>query len=301
VHHLKRSKNLHIQNEGYLFILPVFIFFLIYSVYPLVFNICCAFLDWNGMSANFTFVGIDNFIKLIKDPVLLIIFRNTGLYFIGTILPQAIFGLILAYIVTRRVRWPNFFRAYLYFPSIIPLTIVCITFTKIFETQSGYLNNFFHAIGLGFLSQQWLARPGWALFSLITINVWTYISFSMYLYCVSMTNIPDELYEASTIDGANGFQQFFHITFPLLGNTHMTLILLGFISVVKNFDIPFIVTGGGPARSTEFFATYMYEIAFDKFDQGRASALICIMLVICLVMTIFQLKMYKVQLKKNGV
>ncbi len=296
---MKKRKKIYNQKEAYLFILPIFLFFCVYSVYPLLFNIYYAFTDWNGISRSWNWAGADNFKALFRDRVVLICLKNTILYIFGTILPQAALGLILAYIISGMKRFSRFFRALFYFPNIIPLSIICITFQKIFETHGGDLNGLLHVLGLGSLTRQWLAVPSLALKVLMVINVWTYTGFSMFLYCVSMTNIPQELYEAATIDGAGGFRKFTHITFPLLRNTHMTLILLGMISTIKNFDLPFIITKGGPAHGTEFFSTYMYHLTFDKFDQGMAAAVVCLLLALSLGLTILQLRMYGVGFKSK--
>lgn len=292
----RKSRN---QKEAYLFILPIFVFFGIYSVYPLVFNLYYACTDWNGISQSWNWVGLDNIKALFADRVVGIALKNTVKYFLATIIPQAILGLILAYIISGLKRFSKVFRALFYFPNIIPLTIVCLTFQKIFETHGGELNSFLTAVGLEQLTQQWLAKPGLALKVLMLINVWTYTGYSMFLYIVNMTNISPELYEAATIDGASGFQKFLYITFPLLTNTHMTLMLLGMINTIKNFDIPFIVTQGGPAHGTEFFSTYMYSLSFDLFNQGKASALVCLMLIFTLGLSIAQLRMYGIGLKSK--
>jgi raffinose/stachyose/melibiose transport system permease protein len=109
-----------------------------------------------------------------------------------------------------------------------------------------------------------------------------------------MTHIPEELYEAATIDGASGFQQFFRLTFPLLRNTHLSLILLGCISTLKTFDLPYVLTKAGPNHATEFFSTYIYLLSFDYFDQGRSSAVVTILFFLALILTIIQLRMYGV-------
>lgn len=295
----KLEKKAFYHREAYLFILPIFFFFAIFSVYPIIFNLYYAFTDWNGMSQSWNWVGWENFKDLFSGRVLGIAFRNTMLFFVFTVMPQAIIGLFLAYVITNMKRGASFFRALFYFPNIIPLTIVGITFKKIFEGQGGELNQFLRSIGLESLTQYWLAKPNLALGTLIVINVWTYISFSMFLYCVNMTNIPTDLYESATLDGAGGFQKFRYITFPMLANTHMTLILLGLISTIKNFDLPYVVTNGGPAHGTEFFSTYMYYLSFDRFDQGMASAVVCIMLILCVGLTILQLRMYGIGLKSK--
>jgi raffinose/stachyose/melibiose transport system permease protein len=114
-----------------------------------------------------------------------------------------------------------------------------------------------------------------------------------------MTNIPEELYEAATIDGASGFQQFFKLTFPLLRNTHLSLILLGSISTLKTFDLPYVLTKAGPNHATDFFSTYIYHLSFDLFEQGRSSALVTILFFLSLLLTIIQLRMYGI-LKQQG-
>jgi raffinose/stachyose/melibiose transport system permease protein len=162
------------------------------------------------------------------------------------------------------------------------------------EPNIGVINTTLRALGLNSFALQWLGRPNEALFSLILVNVWTWTGFSMLLYNVNMTHIPEELYEAATIDGANGFQQFFRITFPLLKNTHLSLILLGSISCLKTFDLPYVLTKGGPNHATEFFSTYIYLLSFDYFDQGRSSALVIILFFLALLLTVIQLRWYGV-------
>jgi raffinose/stachyose/melibiose transport system permease protein len=172
------------------------------------------------------------------------------------------------------------------------LSIVGTIFSRMLEPNIGAVNVTLRSLHLDFLALQWLGRPGPALFSLIMVNVWTWTGFSMLLYNVNMTNIPEELYEAATIDGASGYQQYFRLTYPLLRNTHLSLILLGSISVLKTFDLPYVLTKAGPNHATEFFSTYIYLLSFDYFDQGRSSALVTILFFLSLLLKIIQLRMY---------
>ena len=188
----------------------------------------------------------------------------------------------------------TFFRTILYMPSILTLSIVGTIFSRMLETNIGAVNVALRALGLNFLALQWLGRPAEALFSLIFVNVWTWTGFSMLLYNVNMTHISEELYEAATIDGASSFQQFFRITFPLLRNTHLSLILLGSISCLKTFDLPYVLTKAGPNHATEFFSTYIYLLSFNYFEQGVSSALVVILFFLALALTVIQLKMYGV-------
>jgi raffinose/stachyose/melibiose transport system permease protein len=287
-------KKEHFQNEGYLFILPLFIFFGVFCVYPLLFNFNHSLFEWNGMSRNKTFIGIENFRLLVKDPIMLKVLRNQVLFFFGTIFPQALFGIVIAYVINRKIFFGGFFRTLLYMPSILTISIVGTIFSRMLEPNIGVVNTTLRALGLNALALQWLGRPNTALFSLIAVNIWMWTGFSMLLYNVNMTHISEELYEAATIDGANGFQQFCRVTFPLLRNTHLSLVLLGSISTLKTFDLPFVLTKSGPNHATEFFSTYIYLLSFDYFDQGRSSAVVTILFFLALILTIIQLRMYGV-------
>ncbi|MDR0761163.1 MAG: sugar ABC transporter permease [Treponema sp.] len=289
---LRRTKKYQYQHEGYLFILPVLLFFGIFCLYPILFNLYYSQFDWNGMSKNKIFVGLENFRRLFKDPTMFKIIRNQFVFFFGTIFPQAFLGIIIAYIISRKARGGTFFRTLLYMPSVLTVSITGTIFSRMLEANTGEINIALRAMGLNALALQWLGRPYPALFSLVMVNIWTWTGFSMLLYNVNMTHISEELYEAATIDGASGFQQFFRLTFPLLRNTHLSLILLGSISTLKTFDLPYVLTRAGPNHATEFFSTYIYLLSFDYFDQGESSALVTILFFLALALTIIQLRMY---------
>jgi len=290
----KSLSKVHYQNEGYLFIIPILFFFCTFCVYPIVFNFYYGFFQWNGMSKNKTFIGFENYLYLLKDPIMGKVLRNFVIFFVGTVFPQALFGIIIAYIINRKIIAGTFFRTILYLPSILTMSIIGTLFSRMLEPNIGIVNITLRRIGLNFLALQWLGRPNEALFSLIMVNVWTWTGFSMLLYTVNMTHISEELYEAATIDGASSFQQFFHLTFPLLRSTHLSLILLGSIGVLKTFDLPFVLTNAGPNHATQFFSTYIYLLSFNYFEQGLSSAVVVILFFLAMILTVVQLKMYGV-------
>jgi raffinose/stachyose/melibiose transport system permease protein len=280
----------HYQNEGYLFILPLLCFFLVFSFYPILFNLHYSQFEWNGISRSKTYVGSGTFKNLFKDPVMFKIVRNFVLFFIGTVFPKIFFGVIIAYIINRKIKFGSLFRTILYMPSILTISIIGTIFSRILETNRGELNMILRSIGLS--SFQWLGRPYLALLSLIIVDIWHGVGFNMLLYNVNMTHISEELYEAATIDGANGFQQFFRLTIPLLKNTHLSLILLGSIRTLKIFDLPYVLTRAGPNHATEFFSTYVYTLSFSYFDQGLSSALVTILFILAMFLTVIQLNVY---------
>lgn len=284
----KRKK----EWQSYLFILPMLLLFLGMIIYPLVYNIIISFYDWNGISIEKVFNGLDNYKAVLTDPVFKIILSNFAIFAVVTIVVQAFFGLIFASMFIRKIRFSGFYRILFYLPVIATPTIVGNVFSKIFETNRGYLNEFLRMIGFDSLCQQWIADPRLALGCVIFVNIWQWTGYSMLMYYANMLNIPQSLYEAAVMDGASSVQQFKHITFPLLRGTHFTLAVMGILSSLKCFDIPYVLTRGGPNYATEFFSTYIYTKSFDLFEQGHASALTVIMLMIALLLTAVQLKLY---------
>lgn len=266
--------------------------FAVFIVYPIAFNVRVSFYDWNGVRPEMTFVGFENYLKLFQDPVMLRILLNFFIFGVCTILIQALFGITFASFFLRKIRGSGFYRTIFYIPVIATPAIIGNIFSKILETNRGYLNVMLRAIGLDWLAGQWLADPKLALGCIIMVNIWQWTGYSMLMYYANMLNIPGDLYEAATVDGASALQQFTHITLPLLRSTHFTLFVMGALGALKTFDLPYILTKGGPNYATEFFPTYIHKKSFELFDQGGASAVTVIMFLIAMVITVVQIRLY---------
>lgn len=277
---------------GYLFILPLFLLFAVFIVYPILFNIYVSFFEWNGVRPEMSFVGAANYLKLFNDPVLIRIIKNFAIFAFFTITIQAFLGLSFASFFIRSIKGSSFFRTVFYIPVVATPAIIGNIFSKILETNRGYLNEMLRTIGLDFLAKQWLADPKFALGCIIMVNIWQWTGYSMLMYYANMLNIPADIYEAATVDGASPFQQFFRITVPLLRSTHFTLFVMGALGSLKCFDLPYILTKGGPNYATEFFPTYILKKSFELFDQGGASAITVVMLAVAMIITLAQLMLY---------
>ncbi|MCL2034530.1 MAG: sugar ABC transporter permease [Oscillospiraceae bacterium] len=277
---------------GYMFISPLFLLFAIFIIYPIIFNIYVSFFEWNGIRPEMNFTGIENYINIFKDPVMVKIIRNFVVFAFFTIIIQAFLGISFASFFIRSIKGSDFYRTVFYIPVIATPAIIGNIFSRILETNRGQLNEALRAIGLDFLAMQWLADPKYALGCIIAINIWQWTGYSMLMYYANMLNIPSDIYEAATVDGARPYQQFFRITIPLLRSTHFTLFIMGALGSLKCFDLPYILTKGGPNYATEFFPTYINKKSFELFDQGGASALTVIMLVIAMIITLAQVMLY---------
>jgi len=280
------------ELTNYLFILPIFTLFFIFIVYPIIYNIAISFYDWNGISIDKVFVGLDNYKTVLADPILYKILKNFIIFALSTIIIQSVFGMLFASFFINQIKLSEFYRILFYLPVIVTPSIIGQVFSKFFETNRGYFNTFLRSINLDFLCNQWLASPKFALGCIIFVNIWQWTGYSMLLYYAGMLNISSDIYEAAKIDGANKVKQFTKITFPLLRGTHYTLFILGMLGSLKLYDLVYILTDGGPSYATETFSTYIQRLTFDMFKQGQASTTIIIMFSIAMIITIFQLKLY---------
>ncbi len=287
---LRRNK--YSQKEAYIFILPILLLFFIYVAYPIIFNFYHSFFDWNGMSADKTYVGWSNYAKILQDRVFGILVKNFVIFGAVTILTQCALGMIFASIFMSKIKLTSVYRTIFYVPVVATPVVVGNIFSKIFETNRGELNTILRTLNLDFLTQQWLADPKVALYAIAMVNIWQWTGYSMLVYYANMLSIPDDLYEAATIDGAGTVKKFFSITLPLLRSSHFTLFVLGALGTLKCFDLPFVLTKGGPNYATEFFSTYIYKKSFDLFDQGGASTLVVLMFIIAIIITVAQLVIY---------
>lgn len=280
---------------GYIFILPILLLFAVFIVYPILYNIYVSFFDWNGIDINRTFVGLQNYYALMKDPVIPKTIFNFLILALFTTAIQAILGILFAAMFYRRIPLQGFYRIMFYLPVIATPTIVGDLFSKIFETNRGYLNLCLRALNMDYLCQQWLASSKTAIICIVFVNIWQWTGYSMLMYYSNMLAIPEDLYESAEIDGASVIQRFRYITVPILRKTHFTLVILGILGALKCFDLPYVLTRGGPAHATETLSTYIYMQSFSLFKQGKASTIAVLMLLIALILTLIQLRMYVMQ------
>lgn len=277
---------------NYLFILPIFILFLTFIVYPIIYNITTSFCNWNGIDIDKEFIGFANYKTVISDPIIFKVLLNFMIFAIGTIVIQAVLGMFFASFFMNKIRFSSVYRILFYLPAVVTPTIIGQVFSKFFETNRGYLNTLLRSLNLDFLCQPWLGSPKFALGCIIFVNIWQWTGYSMLLYYADMLNISSDIYEAARIDGAGKMKQFTKITFPLLRGTHYTLFILGMLGALKCYDLVYILTDGGPNYATETFSTYIQRLTFELFKQGQASATVVVMFAMAMVITVLQLKLY---------
>ncbi len=285
----KRAKT-NLLNYLYWLPLVAFVGGLIY--YAIYYTLEVSLFNWNGLTPDRDFIGLKNYRDIFRDPVFHKILWNTVIFAFATIFIQMALGLIIAVLLGFSVVLKTVYKVIFFLPVVTAPAISAFVFRRIYSAD-GELNGVLSALGLGGLTQVWLADPRLALYSVAAINIWHWTGFSFLLYFAALTMIDRAIYEAALIDGANAFQMLRHITLPLLQPTHVTLIILGAIGALKTFDVVYLTTGGGPGRATELMATYIFKKSIVEFDAGYSAALSIVLLVLALVITLMQQRLYR--------
>lgn len=289
----KTRKLFRYDNVGLLFVLPAMIYMLVFVGYPIVHNIILSFQDVTTVTLTAVhkpFAGLDNYIQIFQDPVFIKALINTLLFTVCCLFIQFIIGFALAVFFNQKFRLAKPIRGLLMIPWMIPITVTALMFKFIFGTDVGILNYGLQSMGIISQNLDWLTSTGTAMIAIVVTNVWIGIPFNMILISTGLTTIPQELFEASSIDGANKFQAFFKITLPLLKPTIESVLILGFIYTFKVFDLVYVMTGGGPVNSTHMLSTYSYKLSFEMFKYSKGSAAANVLLVILLMVGCFYLK-----------
>ena len=265
----------------YLFILPAAAVLLVFFFIPFFQTFILSFFDYSSSIYNPTFNGIDNYLKLFKEPIFYKVMFNTFMYLVIAVPFLVIFPLFIAILINQKIRGVTLYKILIYFPVIVSIVIAAIAFKWLYAGEGvlNYLLSLLHIQPIG-----WLVDTDWALFSVAVVTIWKGIGYYMMIYLASLMSVPQDLYEAADIDGANFFQKHLTVTIPHIMPTIALVSTISTISAMKVFAEIYVMTKGGPLNSSKTIVYYIYERAFENLDLGYASALAVVLLVI--VMTI---------------
>jgi ABC-type sugar transport system permease subunit len=273
---------------GYLYLLPMVALVGVFLLYPAVKTIWVALTDATGTSAG-SFVGLDNFSRLFSDPAFRTSVRNTVYWVIGALILQVGLGLLLA-IVLSNMRAGDWLKRLFYLPATLSGAAVGVIWFYVFNPDNGLLTSFLGAIGLESLTTRWLADPPINTFAMIFAAMWQGLGPAMILFLVGLQNLPREPIEAARVDGAQGLRLFWHITLPLLRPMTAVVVAITMINNFKVFDLIWVMTQGGPYRSSETLAVTMYRESFVSFSVGYGASVAVVLTVVVLVLSIFYLR-----------
>jgi multiple sugar transport system permease protein len=270
---------------GYLFILPNFLLMLIFTLIPVLFAFGVSMTDWSLLSPP-SFLGLENYINIFKDPVAKITIKNTLLFTAMSVPLRIILPLLLAVALNQKIRGLAFYRTCYYLPVISASVAISMVFLMILDTNFGLLNKFLITIGLDPVA--WLTSPKTALISIVLVTVWRGLGFNMIIFLAALQEVSEDLYAVADIDGANAIQKFFYLTVPLITPTIFFLVITGIIDSFQSFDLVYNMTDGGPARSTYLIGYYIWRQAFDYLHMGYGAALAYLLFFAILIITILQ-------------
>lgn len=275
----------HSDRNGYWLVLPYVLFFCAFVAYPLIFSIVLIFHRWNIVSPM-QWIGLRNFSRVMDDPLFWKSLLNTLTFLVIHIPLQVLVALGLALLLNSKIRGRGFFRAVYFLPVVVSGVAVTILWQQLYSFDYGVLNTLLTWLHLP--PVPWLIDPGMAMPSIAIMATWKNVGIYIVLFLVGLQNIPKELYEAASLDGARPSRQFLHITIPMLNPTIIVIVVLSTIGGFSLFIEPYVLTGGGPLQSTLSGMLYIYNQAFYFGHMGYAATLGFIYALVILLVVVIQ-------------
>ncbi|MFW5972292.1 MAG: carbohydrate ABC transporter permease [Bacillota bacterium] len=261
------------RKKMIMFFTPAVFLFLFVVILPMIISVRYSFYEWSGGS-SMRFLGLDNYINLLNDEIFWHAFKNNMIIVGLSIIGQIGIAFVLASLLNSKLlRAKTFHRTVIFFPVILAAVVIGFIWTMIYNNYYGVLNWLLQTLNLDFLIRYWLDDPKLVIYTTTIPLIWQYIGFYLIIFSSSINSIPKEIFEVAEIDGANSFQRLIHITLPLMYDTLIVAIMLCIAGNMKVFDHIYVMTGGGPGRSSMVMAQYAYNNSFNMFKLGYGSAI----------------------------
>lgn len=279
----------------YLYLLPTIVLMFLLLIIPIVMVIGYSFFDNVIINKNPIFVELENYKSILGDATFLVAVKNTLIFVGGSVIAHLILGMAFAMLLNTRYlgnKAKGFFRLVYVLPWMFTASVIAILW-KMMLNPNGVMNYLLEVLHISQTHIEWLGSRQTALLAVTFINIWSGYPFYMISILAGLQGISTDLYEASSLDGANSVQQFISITIPQLQPILISLIMLDFVWTIQQFALIWMTTGGGPINATETLSTYIYKQGFSKYQYSMASASACIVLVVCTVIAIFYVRHQK--------
>ncbi len=274
---------------AYLFIAPQMVGLFAFALFPTIAVIVLSFSKWDLITA-IQGVGLDNYTTELSDPVFWHAVTNT-IYFTVVSIPVTLtLALLIALVLNRKMALRSWYRAAFFMPVITPTVAVALVWSWLLDPSYGLINTLLSDIGIS--GPPWMSSLQWAMPSVMLVSVWRSFGYSMVIFLAGLQGVPPHLYEAAKVDGAGRWQQFWHVTVPMLSPTTFFLLVTSVISSLQVFDQIYVLTNGqaGPADATRVIVFHIYELAFQLFQFGQASAVTILLFITILLVTLVQFR-----------
>ncbi len=270
------------------FTLPAMIPMTLFWIYPILRSGWLSFTDWDYMTPEYNYVGVENYTAVLTNSSFWSAFKTTFLFAIGTIIPIIILGLSVALLLGNEIKGKAIYRFLVFSPWVTPTVAISIVWSWIFEPKGGLANEIL--VNLGLPKLQWLSSSETALMSVIIVTVWKAVGYSAIFYLTAIDKIPRDRYEAASLDGAGFWKKLIYITLPGVSPTTFFLCIITMVDALKAYDQIQILTQGGPAGSTRTLTYLFYQLGFEQFKMGQASAVAIIIVVITVALSYTQFR-----------
>lgn len=266
-----------------LFILPASVFICVFLLYPLFRTFYYSLTSWRNFSVKQTFIGLGNYQRLVSDPVIGIAIRNTFIMMVGVFVFQIGVSLLLALLVSSTKKMFKILRTTYFIPILISATAIGLMFKLIYGYEYGLLNLLLELFGGE--KQVWL-NENTAIFLVSIPVMWQYVGFYFVIFLTGMSKISPDIYESAELDGIRPYQKAIYITIPMMRDVLASAVVLVISGCFKVFDMVYVITNGGPMNASQLLSTYMYSMAFEKYNGGYASAIAVLMILLGILVTV---------------
>src|SRR5258708_28375538 len=278
-----------------LFLIPAAIILLIFMAFPMLNAILLSLQSWNGMALPI-WIGTTNYEELLHDPLFWSALGNTAYFTLATVIFETSVPRLFANLLNAGIRGSTIFRSLYFMPVIISLTVSGLLWSMIYEPNFGMLNSLLRVLGLNNLTQLWLADKRLVMPCIIFVSIWQSLGFYLVIYFAALQSIPQELYEAASIDGANAWDRLIRITVPMLRPVMILVVVLNTVNGVKVFDQIWVMTAGGPNHASDTLGTYLYNTSFGTQGSanpklGYATAIAIVILILSFILSVAQIRL----------
>lgn len=286
--HRRSSPLLRAEGRWAVFFLtPSAVGFLIFTLLPVVASLALSMVKWNLVGTP-EWIGLGNYVRAVQDIMFWRVLSNTALYTLGTVPATMALSLALALALNQKIPGVTLLRGLYYLPVVAPMVAVAMVWRWLYNTDFGVINYLLSRLGIS--AVPWLTSTRWAMPAVIVMSVWKGLGYAMVLYLAGLQGIPQHLYDAAAVDGANSWQRFRHITLPMLSPTTFFVLVTSIIASFQVFGQVYIMTRGGPANATSTIVYYIYQNGFESFRMGYASALSWLLFAVIFVFTLLQFR-----------
>ncbi|GAA2879279.1 sugar ABC transporter permease [Streptosporangium fragile] len=270
-----------LNSRFWIALAPALVLYTVFTLYPMAQVVLSSVTDSNGFTGDSDFVGLDNFARMFtRDPALLDALGNTGVYAFFRIVVQTVLAFGIAVLLNKKMVGGNVYRATFFAPIVISPVAIVFTWSFMFDPTTGTVNTTLRDLGLGSWAQDWLGDYDLALYSVILVDIWASIGFSVVIFLAGLGTIPSEVLEAARVDGATGWRSLRHITVPLMRPTFGLVLVLAVNGALRAFDTVYLMTKGGPGGATELYMTRVFFEGFVKNHFGYASSMAVVVIVV---------------------